>query len=83
MNDFGKELINVNVDEETLKQEIISRIQTIDDPTFSVSVNTDEILTIKVQFKDVTEIFEIFEVTPESADVTLHKINVFVKELTI
>lgn len=83
MNDFGKELINVNVDEETLKQEIISRIQTIDDPTFSVSVNTDEILTIKVQFKDVTEIFEIFEVTPESVDVTLHKINVFVKELTI
>lgn len=83
MNDFGKELINVNVDEETLKQEIISRIQTIDDPTFSVSVNTDEILTIKVQFKDVTEIFEIFEVTPESVDVTLHKINDFVKELTI
>lgn len=83
MNDFGKELINVNVDEETLKQEIISRIQTIDDPTFSVSVNTDEILTIKVQFKDVTEIFEIFEVTPESVDVTLHKINDFVKGLII
>lgn len=83
MNDFGKELINVNVDEETLKQEIISRIQTIDDPTFSVSVNTDEILTIKVQFKDATEIFEIFEVTTESVDVTLHKINDFVKGLTI
>lgn len=83
MNDFGKELINVNVDEETLKQEIISKIQTIDDPTFSVSVNTDEILTINVQFKDVTEVFEIFEVTPESVDVTLHKINDFVKELTI
>lgn len=83
MNDFGKKLINVNVDEETLKQEIISKIQTIDDPTFSVSVNTDEILTINVQFKDVTEVFEIFEVTPESVDVTLHKINDFVKELTI
>lgn len=83
MNDFGKELINVNVDEETLKQEIISKIQTIDDPTFSVSVNTDEILTINVQFKDLTEVFEIFEVTPESVDVTLHKINDFVKELTI
>lgn len=83
MNDFGKKLINVNVDEETLKQEIISKIQTIDDPTFSVSVNTDEILTINVKFKDVTEVFEIFEVTPESVDVTLHKINDFVKELTI
>lgn len=83
MNDFGKELINVNVDEETLKQEIISKIQTIDDPTFSVSVNTDEILTINVQFKNVTEVFEIFEATPESVDVTLHKINDFVKELTI
>lgn len=83
MNDFGKELINVNVDEETLKQEIISKIQTIDDSTFSVSVNIDEILTIKVKFNDVTEVFEIFEVTPESVDVTLHKINDFVKGLTI
>lgn len=81
MNNFGKELINVNVDIETLKQEIISKIETIDDPTFGVSVNTDEIFKIMVQFKDVTEVFEIFEVTPESVDVTLHKINEFVKGL--
>lgn len=81
MSDFGKELVNVNVDEETLKQEIISRITTIDDPTFGIKVNIGEIFSIIVQFKDVTETFEIFEVTPESIDVTLHKINDFVKEL--
>lgn len=82
MSDFGRELVNVNVDEETLKQEIISRITTIDDPTFGIKVNIGEIFSITVQFKDVTETFEIFEVTPESIDVTLHKINDFVKEVT-
>lgn len=81
MSDFGRELVNVNVDEETLKQEIISRITSIDNPTFGIKVNTGEIFSITVQFKDVTETFEIFEVTPESIDVTLHKINDFVKEL--
>lgn len=82
MSDFGKELININVDNETLRNEIISRITPIDDPTFDIKVNTDEVFSITVQFKDVTETFEIFEVTSESIDVTLHKINEFVKGVT-
>lgn len=83
MSDFGKELINTNVDNETLKQEILARITKIKSPLFNVDVNIDEILIIKIQFKDVTEIFEIFDVTPESVDVTLHKINDFVKGLSL
>lgn len=81
MNDFKKELIDTNVDSETLKQSIISKIQTIDDPSFNVTVSTDEVLKIMVQFKDITETFEIFDVIPESVDITLNKINEFVKGL--
>ena len=67
-NDFNKELINTDVDIETLKEEIISRINKLDDPMFNVSVKTTELLQITVATQDKTTTFDVFEVTPESLD---------------
>lgn len=78
-NDFNKELINTDVDIETLKEEIISRINKLDDPMFNVSVKTTELLQITVATQDKTTTFDVFEVTPESLDTALTKINEYVE----
>lgn len=78
-NDFNKELINTDVDIETLKEEIISRINKLDDPMFNVSVKTTELLQITVATQDKTTTFNVFEVTPESLDTALTRINEYVE----
>ena len=78
-NDFNKELINTDVDIETLKEEIISRINKLDDPMFNVSVKTTELLQITVATQDKTTTFDVFEVTPESLDTALTRINEYVE----
>lgn len=78
-NDFNKELINTDVDIETLKEEIISRINKLDDPMFNVSVKTTELLQITVSTQDKTTTFDVFEVTPESLDTALTRINEYVE----
>lgn len=78
-NDFNKELINTDVDIETLKEEIISRINKLDDPMFNVSVKTIELLQITVATQDKTTTFDVFEVTPESLDTALTRINEYVE----
>lgn len=78
-NDFNNELINTDVDIETLKEEIISRINKLDDPMFNVSVKTTELLQITVATQDKTTTFDVFEVTPESLDTALTRINEYVE----
>lgn len=78
-NDFNKELINTDVDIKTLKEEIISRINKLDDPMFNVSVKTTELLQITVATQDKTTTFDVFEVTPESLDTALTRINEYVE----
>lgn len=78
-NDFNKELINTDVDIKTLKEEIISRINKLDDPMFNVSVKTTELLQITVSTQDKTTTFDVFEVTPESLDTALTRINEYVE----
>ena len=78
-NDFNKELINTDVDIETLKEEIISRINKLDDPMFNVSVKTTELLQITVATQDKTTTFDVFDVTPESLDTALTRINEYVE----
>ena len=78
-NDFNKELINTDVDIETLKEEIISRINKLDDPMFNVLVKTTELLQITVATQDKTTTFDVFEVTPESLDTALTRINEYVE----
>ena len=78
-NDFNKELINTDVDIETLKEEIISRINKLDDPMFNVSVKTTELLQITVATQDKTTTFDVFDVTPEALDTTLTRINEYVE----
>ena len=78
-NDFNKELINTDVDLETLKEEIISRINKLDDPMFNVSVKTTELLQITVATQDKTTTFDVFDVTPEVLDTTITKINEYVE----
>lgn len=78
-NDFNKELINTDVDIETLKEEIISRINKLDDQMFNVSVKTTELLQITVATQDKTTTFDVFEVTPESLDTALTRINEYVE----
>ncbi len=78
-NDFNKELINTDVDIETLKEEIISRINKLDDPMFNVSVKTTELLQITVATQDKITTFDVFEVTPESLDTALTRINEYVE----
>lgn len=82
MNDeFNKELINTNVDMEMLKKDIISKIIIIKSPEFNISIEDEEIFKIIVTFKDKVEEFPIFEVTSETLDVTIKKINEYVKGL--
>lgn len=78
-SDFNKDLINTNVDIETLKEEIISRINKLDDPMFNVSVKTAELLQITVATQDKTTTFDVFDVTPEALDTTLTRINEYVE----
>ena len=78
-SDFNKDLINTNVDIETLKEEIISRINKLDDPMFNVSVKTTELLQITVATQDKTTTFDVFDVTPEALDNTLTRINEYVE----
>ena len=78
-SDFNKELIDTNVDLETLKEEITSRINKLDDPMFNVSIKTTELLQITVATQDKTTTFDVFDVTPEAIDVTLKKINEYVE----
>ncbi len=78
-SDFNKDLINTNVDIETLKEEIISRINKLDDPMFNVSVKTTELLQITVATQDKTTTFDVFDVTPEALDTTLTRINEYVE----
>lgn len=78
-NDFNKDLINTNVDIETLKEEIISRINKLDDPMFNVSVKTTELLQITVATQDKNAMFDVFDVTPEALDTTLTRINEYVE----
>lgn len=81
MSDFGKELINTNVDIETIKKEIISKIIVIKSPEFNVSIEVDEIFKIIVTFGEKVETFEVFDITPEVLDVTIAKINEYVRGL--
>lgn len=78
-SDFNKDLINTNVDIETLKEEIISRINKLDDPMFNVSVKTTELLQITVATQDKTTTFDVFDATPEALDTTLTRINEYVE----
>lgn len=78
-SDFNKDLINTNVDIETLKEEIISRINKLDDPMFNVSVKTTELLQITVATQDKNTTFDVFDVTPEALDTTLTRINEYVE----
>jgi hypothetical protein len=78
-SNFNKDLINTNVDIETLKEEIISRINKLDDPMFNVSVKTTELLQITVATQDKTTTFDVFDVTPEALDTTLTRINEYVE----
>ena len=78
-SDFNKDLINTNVDIETLKEEIISRINKLDDPMFNVSVKTTELLQITVATQNKTTTFDVFDVTPEALDTTLTRINEYVE----
>lgn len=79
-NDFNKELIDTNVDLETLKNQIVSRINKIEnDPMFNVSVKTTELLQITISSKERTTTFDVFDVTPEALDTTLNKINQYVE----
>lgn len=78
-SDFNKDLINTNVDIETLKEEIISRINKLDDPMFNVSVKTTELLQITVATQDKTATFDVFDVTPEALDTILTRINEYVE----
>jgi hypothetical protein len=78
-SDFNKDLINTNVDIETLKEEIISRINKLDDPMFNVSVKTTELLQITVATQDKTTTFDVFDVTPEALDTILTRINEYVE----
>lgn len=78
-SDFNKELIDTNVDLETLKEEIISRINKLDDPMFNISVKTTELLQITVATQERTTTFDVFDVTPEALDTTLTKINEYVE----
>ena len=78
-SDFNKDLINTNVDIETLKEEIISRINKLDDPMFNVSVKTTELLQITLATQDKTTTFDVFDVTPEALDTTLTRINEYVE----
>lgn len=78
-SDFNKDLINTNVDIETLKEEIISRINKLDDSMFNVSVKTTELLQITVATQDKTTTFDVFDVTPEALDTTLTRINEYVE----
>ncbi len=78
-SDFNKDLINTNVDIETLKEEIISRINKLDDPMFNVSVKTTELLQITVATQDKITTFDVFDVTPEALDTTLTRINEYVE----
>lgn len=78
-SDFNKDLINTNVDIETLKEEIISRINKLDNPMFNVSVKTTELLQITVATQDKTTTFDVFDVTPEALDTTLTRINEYVE----
>ncbi len=78
-SDFNKDLINTNVDIETLKEEIISRINKLDDPMFNVSVKTTELLQVTVATQDKTTTFDVFDVTPEALDTTLTRINEYVE----
>lgn len=78
-SDFNKDLINTNVDIETLKEEIISRINKLDDPMFNVSVKTTELLQITVATQDKITTFDVFDVTPEVLDTTLTRINEYVE----
>ncbi len=78
-SDFNKDLINTNVDIETLKEKIISRINKLDDPMFNVSVKTTELLQITVATQDKTTTFDVFDVTPEALDTTLTRINEYVE----
>lgn len=77
--DFNKELIDTNVDIETLKEEIISRINKIDDPMFNVSVKTTELLQITVATRERATTFDVFDVTPEALDTALTKVNEYVE----
>lgn len=79
--DFNKELINTDIDLETLKEEIISRINKLEDPMFNVSVKTTELLQITVVTQNKTTTFEVFDVTPEALDTTLKRINEYVEEI--
>lgn len=78
-SDFNKDLINTNVDIETLKEEIISRINKLDDSMFNVSVKATELLQITVATQDKTTTFDVFDVTPEALDTTLTRINEYVE----
>ena len=78
-SDFNKDLINTNVDIETLKEKIISRINKLDDSMFNVSVKTTELLQITVATQDKTTTFDVFDVTPEALDTTLTRINEYVE----
>lgn len=78
-SDFNKDLINTNVDIETLKEEIISRINKLDDPMYNVSVKTTELLQITVATQDKTTTFDVFDVTPEALDTILTRINGYVE----
>lgn len=81
MNDFKKELIDPNVAFEKLKSEIESRIIKIKSPLFKIAIEFDEILKVIISMNSESRVFEIFDVTPETLDVTINKINEYVRGL--
>lgn len=81
MNDFKKELIDPNVAFEKLKSEIESRIIKIKSPLFKIAIEFDGILKVIISMNSESRVFEIFDVTPETLDVTINKINEYVRGL--
>lgn len=81
MNDFGKQLININVDEETLKQAIISQIEKNDNSTFNIQYFKEgQHLKITIQSEQHAATFEIYNLTSEALEIVLQNINKYIKE---